>query len=377
MSNRLWRNATGRWRQSGRLQPSSLNDPSARAPTRRGRRAPGQAVVEFAIILPVFLFILVIAVDFGRLFFSYIQINNAAREGAAFGLRAPTQCGGNPCLATSQIAIHAKQETNSQGQGGEAAGGISVSATCADGVGTTITCASAAGGGTGAGNTITVKVNESFTFLTPLITGFFGNSLQMNASATAPITDYAAPAGGVPPAPCSPPFGTFVVNSTTGRDVFADPTGSTPNSGVCSISGYNWDWGDGTQEPGTATGDSHTYASDGSWTVILEVTNQGGTHQSSHPVTVPAGPPPPTCAKPTTNFTWTKSGKTYTYADASTVADSVNCPITDWLWTFTDLGGLQSNAQNPTSVTYANNSSHPVTLKVTNAGGSTTIALNT
>ena len=62
--------------------------------------------------------------------------------------------------------------------------------------------------------------------------------------------------------------------------------------------------------------------------------------------------------------------------DLSTVADPVHCPITDWEWTFTDASGLKSNAQNPAPVTYGNNSSHPVTLKVTNAGGSTTITKN-
>ena len=111
--------------------------------------------------------------------------------------------------------------------------------------------------------------------------------------------------------------------------------------------------------------------------MTLTVTNQGGANSLPQNVVITTSPPPPTCAKPTANFTWTKSGKTYTYRDASTVADSVNCPITDWLWTFTDAGGLQSNAQNPTAVTYSNNSNHPVTLRVTNAGGATTITLNT
>jgi Flp pilus assembly protein TadG len=382
MSNRLWRTATGRWRQPvGRQQPSSPADSSARAPARRGRGTRGQAVVEFALILPVFLLLLVIAVDFGRLFFSYIQINNAAREGAAYGLHLPTDCGGNPCLATSGIATHARQETNAQGQRGEAATGIVVSATCANPAGTTIPCTSATGGGTGAGNTITVNVNESFTFLTPLISGAFGGSLQMNASATAPITDYAAGTGGTPPGGCSLPTSSFVVTVTSGLTVFADPAASTPNSGVCNISGYNWDWGDGNQEPGSASGLSHTYALAGTWTIILEVTNQAGPNQSSNPITVPVGPPPPTCAKPTANFTWTTAGnganKVYTYKDASTVADPVNCPVTDWLWTFTDNGGNQSNAQNPAPFSYGNNSSHSVTLKVTNAGGSSTITKST
>jgi PKD repeat protein len=255
-----------------------------------------------------------------------------------------------------------------------------VFATCANAAGTTITCTSAAGGGTGAGNTITVRTNRAFTFFTPIISGFFGGSLQMNASATAPITDYASGTGGTPPTPCTTlPTSSFTVTVTSGRTVQADPAASTPNSGICNISGYNWDWGDGVQEPGTATAKTHTYGADGTYTIILEVTNQAGPHQSSNPITVPAGPPPPTCAKPTPNFfIFSKTGqgnKTYNYHDSSTVADQVNCPITDWLWTFNDLGGIQSNAQNP-SVTYGSGGNHSVTLRVTNAGGSNTITLN-
>jgi PKD repeat protein len=61
------------------------------------------------------------------------------------------------------------------------------------------------------------------------------------------------------------------------------------------------------------------------------------------------------------------------------VADPVNCPITAWLWTFTDQGGLQSNAQFPAPVQYGGNPNalHPVTLTVTNDGGSGTITKST
>lgn len=328
--------------------------------------------MEFALIVPVLLFLLVIAIDFGRLFFSYIQINNAAREGAAYAMYKPTD------LAT--ITSRAQQETNAQAQRGENA--ITVTASCVNSAGTSIAC-SAATGGPGAGNRITVNVNEAFTFLTPLIGGFFGGNLQMNASATSVVTDYAPSSGGVPPGPCPLPVASFTVIVTSGVTVFADPSASTPDSGVCAISGYNWTWGDpsdpNNEEPGQATGNSHTYLAPGTYSIELEVTNQAGSDTASQLVTVPAGPPPPTCAPPTPWFTWTSSGpggKTKTYVDASTVADPVNCPITDWLWTFTDLNGLQSNAQNPAPVPYGNNGSHPVTLQVTNAGGTTTVTRN-
>jgi len=340
--------------------------PRARGRPPEARRPLGQALVEFALILPIFLLLLVVAIDVGRLFFSWIQLHNAAREAAAYGAPSPTD--------TATMSAKVGAEKNAQSQRGE--GSVSVATACADPAGTTIAC-STASGGTGAGNTLTVTVTEPFTFLTPLVNGMFGGSLQVRASATSTVLGYAAGTGGSNPGTCSAPAASFTWSITSGRTIFANPAASTPNSGLCNISGYNWDWGDGVLEVGTATGNSHPFAADGIYIVTLTVTNQGGSDSLSQNVTITTAPPPPTCAKPSANFTWTKSGKTYTYRDASTVADPVGCPVTDWLWTFTDNGGLQSNAQNPAPVTYANNSSHPVTLKVTNAGGSTTITLNT
>jgi Flp pilus assembly protein TadG len=340
--------------------------PRRTARSRAWARDRGQSVVEFALLLPVFLLILVVAVDFGRLFFTWVQIHNAAREAAAVGSYSPTDTAG----MSSRVAA----EKNAQGQKGENA--VTVSSTCANPAGTTITCASAPGG-TGAGNTITVTVSEHFSFLTPLINQTVGSNLQISASATSTVLGYAAGTGAGSPGSCSLPVASFTWTITSGRTIFANPSASTPNSGLCNISGYNWTWGDGVVEPGTATGNSHTFSADGTYVVQLEVTNQAGPAVQQQTVIISTATAPPSCAKPTANFTWTKSGKTYTYRDASTVADAVNCPITDWLWTFTDLGGLQSNAQNPAAVTYGNNSSHSVTLRVTNLGGATTITLST
>lgn len=361
-----------------------LRVPIRRTLRRRSRmRTRAQAVVEFAIIIPVFLFLVVLAIDFGRLFFSYVQINNAAREGANYGASVPADL--------VSITSRVRQETNAQAQRGEAS--VTVTATCADPSGTTIAC-TAATGGAGPGNSLTVRVDERFSFLTPLIDGFFGGNLHMNAAATSTVLGYVPGAGATQPPGCSGPSASFVVIVTSGRTVFADPSASTPNSGVCNISGYYWDWGDGQSDPGSATGNPHTYAADGTYTIRLDVTNQAGSAAASHPVTVPAGAPTPTptgtpgptatptaaptptpvvCTRPTANFTWTTTGsgsnKIYTYRDASTVADPVNCPITDWDWTFVDLGNTKSNAQNPAPFGYGNNSTHPVRLRVQNAGG--------
>lgn len=46
------------------------------------RREDGQSLVEFALVLPVLLFLMCGIIDFGWLFYNQIALNNAAREGA-------------------------------------------------------------------------------------------------------------------------------------------------------------------------------------------------------------------------------------------------------------------------------------------------------
>jgi Flp pilus assembly protein TadG len=56
-----------------------------RAVKARGRRS-GQALVEFALLIPVFLLILVSLFDLGRAVFAYNTLTNAAREGARLAI---------------------------------------------------------------------------------------------------------------------------------------------------------------------------------------------------------------------------------------------------------------------------------------------------
>src|SRR6185437_10682149 len=48
-------------------------------------RARGQSLVEFALILPVLLLLTLIAVDFGRVYLGWINLQNMARIAADFG----------------------------------------------------------------------------------------------------------------------------------------------------------------------------------------------------------------------------------------------------------------------------------------------------
>jgi len=52
---------------------------------RPGKREDGQTLVEFALVIPVFLLVLFAIVDFGMAFHAWITVTNSAREGARLG----------------------------------------------------------------------------------------------------------------------------------------------------------------------------------------------------------------------------------------------------------------------------------------------------
>ena len=52
---------------------------------RREKGEKGQALVEFALLVPIFLILLFAIVDFGMGFYSWITVTNSAREGARIG----------------------------------------------------------------------------------------------------------------------------------------------------------------------------------------------------------------------------------------------------------------------------------------------------
>src|SRR5512139_2186564 len=54
--------------------------------TRRNSRA--QAMVEFALVLPILLLLVLAIIDFGRALFIYSQVSNSAREAVRYGAGA-------------------------------------------------------------------------------------------------------------------------------------------------------------------------------------------------------------------------------------------------------------------------------------------------
>jgi PKD repeat protein len=90
-----------------------------------------------------------------------------------------------------------------------------------------------------------------------------------------------------PPPPNQPPIAAFTSNCT---DLNCDLDGSASSDSDGTIASYSWDFGDSTNGSGVAP--SHSYASSGTYTVNLTVTDDdGSTNTVSHDVTVtaPAG----------------------------------------------------------------------------------------
>jgi Flp pilus assembly protein TadG len=59
---------------------------TARTPVRRERRRRGAAIVEFAIVAPLFFMLILGIIEFGRMVMVQQIITNAAREGARVGV---------------------------------------------------------------------------------------------------------------------------------------------------------------------------------------------------------------------------------------------------------------------------------------------------
>lgn len=71
----------------------------------RIRRERGQTMVEFTLVLPIFLLLVFGIAQFGIAFNNYVQLTDAVRAGARFG--APNTCSG-PCSRSGQVVTKVK-----------------------------------------------------------------------------------------------------------------------------------------------------------------------------------------------------------------------------------------------------------------------------
>jgi hypothetical protein len=229
-------------------------------------------MVEFALVLPFLLLLLCGAIDFGRVFFSWVQLTNVARVGANYAATHPDAWGlpGNP----GEQAAYAAAMAN------DAAG---------------ITCTPPPGApaptfpdGRGIGADARVELACQFDLITPLMSSFFGDDYTIRADATFPIR---AGCVGCPPAPTPPPQPTPSPTPTPA------PCGIVPNLETLTVSAARTAW----------TNNGFTGGLLPSNAVLTNIVETATTNPASTPgecitltasVTVTTVPPPtpPTCA---------------------------------------------------------------------------------
>ena len=153
-------------------------------------RTRGQAMVEFALILPLLVLLLVMALDFGRVFFGWVSATNAARIGANYA-------GSNPNLGTNagQRAEYADLLANSVV--GCALNPADTNDAAYD---PDFTDVDLDGKDNGWGDTATVGLTCELDLMTPLAGALVGDPVVMNAEAVFPVRfgSFAGPGGGGP-----------------------------------------------------------------------------------------------------------------------------------------------------------------------------------
>lgn len=118
------------------LRKQTENGEMLGAMRKRGRRERGQSLVEFALILPVMVILVLGIVDFGMGLRSYIALSNSAREGARFAAVGspagsfPSNCNGSnnttvigrTCVAMSGLHLPYVQTVSVTYPDGQAVG---------------------------------------------------------------------------------------------------------------------------------------------------------------------------------------------------------------------------------------------------------------
>jgi Flp pilus assembly protein TadG len=147
---------------------------TGRGRTKRSGRRRGQSLVEFALLLPVLMVLVLTAVDFGRLFYSWVTLNNSARVAANYAAAHPV----GPFTSGSTYAV----DVNNEGFAGlngacTVAGGIPVPTFTDTTVDLNTTTKDF-------GDLATVSLSCNFRIITPIISTIVGSGVVLSASST-------------------------------------------------------------------------------------------------------------------------------------------------------------------------------------------------
>ena len=241
-------------------------------------RARGQSLPELALVLPVVLMIVLVALDFGRLFLGWVTLNNAARVAANYGAITPTPW---TAAETAQYNLLLDKETSA------------------------IDCTPPNPWpeptypgplGTGLGGRANVSLTCQFHLITPVFNALFPNrSLDVSASADFPVrTGALANLGGGGSGSGTPPVASFTAVPTTGTAQLTVNFTNTSTGGVPQT--WLWHFADGTLDDINPTPPAHTFVAAGTYLVTLTETNGAGNSQAQALISVSDPGPAPIAA---------------------------------------------------------------------------------
>lgn len=323
---------------------------------KRRRSGRGQSVVEFALLLPVLLLIVMVALDFGRIFLGWINLQQMVRVAADYAAANADAWGtpGDPVKQAryDELILNDARKINCETQ---------------DPLPDPIVT------GTGLGSPVTSNIACTFGVITPIISHVLGGEILLNASVTYPVKQGligSIPGGGGPPVLA--PVASFTASPTSGYGpltvTFTDTSTNDPTS-------WLWDLDvalESQQGPHVVTYPACTEP-DGvcEYGVRLTVQNSGGiSTPAAATITVVELPP----TGPVAEFEGDPlAGERPLDVDFAFV-DVRNGAIdyTNWEWDFTADGTYDATGET-TSHSYASAGSYGVTLRVTDATGATNV----
>jgi PKD repeat protein len=338
-------------------------------------------MVEFALVFPVLLFLMLVAIDFGRIYLGWINVqqmvriaaNDAADHATAWQLPDTPEKQAERNLYQKRIARDAKQ----------------------------INCAlpnpipdPVIAFGTALGAHVTVGIDCEFSVVTPIISSIVGGTVLVSADTTFPIKEgvvAAVPGGG---APIVPPavakfFGTPLSGWSPLDVTFTDTSTNGPTSWLWTFSDTGGTGNGSVNDENSTAQGPHTvrYTCKGvpgdvcTFTVSLRARNQGGQSTVTKTGYVTVTVPPAT--GPIAEFTGSPlSGiepvtTNFKFVDVRVPVGSVT--YTNYEWDFTSDGTWDATGPTRTTAshTYATSGSYDVTLRVTdNTGAKSTLRKN-